>query len=75
MAISFLRGASPDFAVYQVCPRSRLSMPARRMLQGVLKSGSPTPSEITSSISAAMSKKRRMPEGFSATARRDKILS
>ena len=37
---------------------------ARRMVQGVLKSGSPTPKEITSFISAAKSKKRRIPEGL-----------
>ena len=38
-------------------------MPARTMADGVSKSGSPMPSEITSSIVAAMSKKRRMPDG------------
>jgi hypothetical protein len=38
-------------------------MPASRTRHGVTKSGSPTPREITSSISAAMSKKRRMPDG------------
>src|SRR6186713_1902246 len=38
-------------------------MPASRMRHGVTKSGSPTPREMTSSISAAMSKKRRIPDG------------
>src|SRR3972149_4914320 len=38
-------------------------MPATRMLCGVVKSGSPMPSEITSFIVAEMSKKRRMPLG------------
>ena len=41
-------------------------MPASRIRHGVTKSGSPTPSEITSSISAAMSKNRRMPDGGQA---------
>src|SRR5690349_19329552 len=41
-------------------------MPASRMRHGVTKSGSPTPREITSSISAAMSKKRRIPDGGQA---------
>ena len=50
--------------VYQVRPFSRLRMPASRTVQGVLKSGSPTPSEMQSFISAAMSKKNlRMPDG------------
>src|SRR5699024_3216235 len=39
-------------------------MPASRMCQGVWKSGSPTEREITSSISLAMSKNFRMPEGL-----------
>src|SRR5688572_9149210 len=38
-------------------------MPASRIRQGVTKSGSPTPREMTSSISAAMSKNRRIPDG------------
>src|SRR5918998_1023389 len=41
-------------------------MPASRMRHGVTKSGSPTPREMTSSISAAMSKNRRMPDGGQA---------
>ena len=42
---------------------SRLRMPASRTLQGVLKSGSPTPREMQWGISAARSKNLRMPEG------------
>ena len=38
-------------------------MPAFRMCQGVTKSGSPMPKEITSSIVAAISNSFRMPEG------------
>ena len=38
-------------------------MPARTICGGVIKSGSPMPRLITSFIVAAMSKKRRMPEG------------
>src|SRR3954462_9177988 len=41
-------------------------MPASRTRQGVTKSGSPTPREMTSSISAAMSKNRRIPDGGQA---------
>src|SRR4051794_40142626 len=41
-------------------------MPASRIRHGVTKSGSPTPREITSSISAAMSKNLRMPDGGQA---------
>src|SRR5579863_7985193 len=37
-------------------------MAASRICQGVTKSGSPTPSEITSFIPWTMSKKSRMPE-------------
>ena len=57
---------SPAFAEYQVFPFSRERMPSRRMTQGVLKSGSPTPREMTPSTSFAISKKRRMPEGLSS---------
>ena len=46
-----------------VRPCSRLRMPASRMLHGVLKSGSPTPSEMQWGISAARSKNLRMPDG------------
>ena len=43
-------------------------MAASRMCQGVTKSGSPTPSEITSGIVWTMSKNSRMPErGMSRT--------
>src|SRR5688500_5345874 len=43
-------------------------MAASRMCQGVTKSGSPTPSEMTSFIPCTMSKKSRMPErGMSRT--------
>ena len=38
-------------------------MAASRAAHGAEKSGSPTPSEMTSSISSASSKNRRMPEG------------
>ena len=38
-------------------------MAARVIGSGVLKSGSPMVSEITSFISLSMSKKRRMPDG------------
>src|ERR1700754_3169749 len=41
-------------------------MPASRTRHGVTKSGSPTPSEITSARCAAMSKNRRMPDGGQA---------
>ena len=39
---------------------------------GVVKSGSPMPSEMTSFIVAAISKNLRMPEGFSPATRFDK---
>src|SRR6476661_10353509 len=41
-------------------------MPASRIRHGVTKSGSPTPSDMTSFIWAAMSKNRRMPDGGQA---------
>ncbi len=68
-AISARSSLSPALAVYWVRPRSKLRIPASRMAQGVLKSGSPTPRLMQPSISAAMSKKRRMPEGRIAAAR------
>ena len=45
-----------------------LEMPASRMLQGVLKSGSPTPRLMQWGISAARSKNFRIPEGRMALA-------
>src|SRR3990172_4974498 len=45
--------------------------PACRIGGGVTKSGSPMPSEMTSSIVATISKKRRMPEGGTAATRRE----
>ena len=53
----------PAFEVYFVSPLSMERMPACRTRGGVIKSGSPIPSEITSVIVAAISKNRRMPEG------------
>jgi hypothetical protein len=41
-------------------------MPASMIGLGVVKSGSPIPREITSSMVAAISKNLRMPEGFKA---------
>src|SRR2546428_8340310 len=41
------------------------SIAASRMCQGVTKSGSPTPSEITSGIDWTMSKNSRMPDVIS----------
>jgi hypothetical protein len=45
-------------------------MPACKIGAGVVKSGSPMPSEITSCIVAAMSKKRRIPDGGISAIRR-----
>ena len=50
-------------------------MPASRTVQGVLKSGSPTPSEMQSFISAAMSKNLRMPEGRMSRAAAEMIFA
>src|SRR4051812_32872893 len=44
-------------------------MAASRTFHGVTKSGSPTPSEMTPSIEASRSKKRRMPEAGIACTR------
>ena len=50
-------------------------MAASRMCQGVTKSGSPTPREMTSFMLWTMSKKSRMPErGMAATACEMKCL-
>src|SRR5690606_3778514 len=54
---------SPRLAVYPVFPASSDATAASTTGAGETKSGSPMPSEITSSIVAAISKKRRMPEG------------
>ena len=45
------------------------------MTRGVSKSGSPTPRLMTSSIVAAMSKKRRIPDGGTARTRSDRTRS
>src|SRR5215831_18296592 len=55
--------AIPELLVYCVSPRLSDSIPASRIRFGVTKSGSPIPNEITSDMVAAMSKKRRMPDG------------
>ena len=46
----------------------------RRIGLGVVKSGSPMPSEMTSFIVAAMSKNLRMPEGFSPATRLERYF-
>ena len=50
-------------------------MPASMTWAGVAKSGSPTPRLMTSSIVAAMSKKRRMPDGGTARTRAERARS
>ena len=45
------------------------------MTRGVSKSGSPTPRLITSSIVAAMSKNRRIPDGGTDRTRSDRARS
>ena len=45
------------------------------MTRGVSKSGSPTPRLMTSSIVAAMSKKRRIPDGGTDRTRSDRARS
>ena len=50
----------------------RLAMPASITWAGVAKSGSPTPRLMTSSIVAAMSKKRRIPDGGTARTRAER---
>src|SRR5688500_6451791 len=47
-------------------------MPASRIGFGVVKSGSPMPSEITSFMVASISKHFRMPEGLSPATRFDR---
>ena len=54
----------PQFEVYFVLPFCSDVIPAFLICHGVLKSGSPTPNEITLSIVAAISKNFLMPEGF-----------
>jgi hypothetical protein len=44
-------------------------MPAWRICSGVTKSGSPTPSEITSGMVLMISKNLRMPEGLAERTR------
>src|SRR6266487_4985885 len=46
-------------------------MPAWRICSGVTKSGSPTPSEITSGMVLIISKNLRIPEGFTERTRCD----
>ena len=75
MQVSSRSSARPELLVYQVRPFSRLRMPASRTVQGVLKSGSPTPSEMQSYISAAMSKNVRMPEGRMSRAAAEMIFA
>ena len=53
---------------------SSVVIPSSRICHGVKKSGSPMEREITSSISFAMSKKRRIPEGLITRARSFRYL-
>ena len=50
-------------------------MAASVYVQGVLKSGSPTPREMTPSISLTTSKNLRMPEGGTSATRRQRMFS
>ena len=59
----------PQLEVYCVRPSSIDVIAASRMCQGVMKSGSPTPREMASGISATMSKNLRMPLGGTARTR------
>src|SRR5215471_12909937 len=47
-------------------------MPARRICSGVTKSGSPTPSEMTSGMVLIMSKNLRIPDGLTLRTRCDR---
>src|SRR5690606_41407545 len=59
-------------SVYPVFPASSDATAASTTGAGETKSGSPMPSEITSSIAAAISKKRRMPVGGTARMRSER---
>ena len=74
LQISSLSDSSPEFEVYLVDPLSSERIPAALTCQGVLKSGSPTPKDITPSIVLAISKNFLMPEGFMPWTVLDKTL-
>ena len=75
LEISFLSGKSPLLEVYWVYPFFTAEIPASLISHGVIKSGSPTPSDITSSISEAISKNFLIPDGLIFTTVGFKILS